>query len=446
LPVVGIALMALSHTGKWPLARFAFRFSIAYWLLYFLPQPISSLIPIWGSRLEERWVKTLVEPAVRWTALRGLGIRRELVWPIESASGDTTFAFVRVLLIFAAALAAAVIWTALDQSADDDARLKDGLRSYLRYVLGLGLIALACATLHPVNGWLPPPSFDQLARSYADSSPQGLWLTFVGSSPAFVVYLGVWGILAGLLLLWRRTAVAGAMAAAAISVNGVAIALCYDVPVKLVAAHWLLAAWFILLPAAPRLLQTLFRNRSSEASMPETLAHAPRARRVQSLAKACVLMLGVVWPLFELGWAIQRDRFGQGERPALVGSWRVGEFLVNGTPLPPLEGNPIRWSTASFYPRRESGNGLNMFVRTMDRMLYSSPCHWVESEGVLHPSGSLPEAIPERLQFQIHDDRLIISCQIAGAATVVKLLRVRPEDNALSARGFRWINDHPFVR
>src|SRR5581483_12228625 len=97
LPVIALVLFGLSQTNLGFIQRVAFRFSFAYWLLYSLPQPFVSLIPVYGFRLS-RLYTSLSDQAVRWTAAHFLGISQMYAGP--SGSGDKTSDYVRLLVCF----------------------------------------------------------------------------------------------------------------------------------------------------------------------------------------------------------------------------------------------------------------------------------------------------------------------------------------------------------
>jgi hypothetical protein len=176
---VALVLFALAYTNCGVLQRFGLRFSLVYWLLYCLPSPFNSLIPwfgySWGlkySQVEDR--------IVRWTAQRLLGIQETLVAP--NGSGDTTFAYIQVLICFVVALLAAVVWSAADRRRTEHPWIKDLLRSYLRYVLAFTMLGYGLAKVGTEFNQFPPPDVDQLMKTYGESSPMNLVWTFMGAS------------------------------------------------------------------------------------------------------------------------------------------------------------------------------------------------------------------------------------------------------------------------
>jgi len=84
-----------------------------------------------------------------------------------------------------------------------------------------------------------------------------LW-TFMAASTPYTVFSGAMEILAGLLLLVRRSETAGALLSIGVLTNVLVLNLAYDVPVKLLSSHLRVFALFLpgLLPDS----RSLFSN------------------------------------------------------------------------------------------------------------------------------------------------------------------------------------------
>jgi hypothetical protein len=111
-----------------------------------------------------------------------------------------------------------------------------------------------------------PPGSDRLAETYGASSPMGLLWTFMGSSRAYTAFSGYMETLGALLLLWRRTALLGALTSICVLFNVMVLNFCYDVPVKLFSFHLVLIGACIALPDARRLVQLFLGFGGASAS------------------------------------------------------------------------------------------------------------------------------------------------------------------------------------
>src|SRR6185503_15339752 len=247
LPLGALALFALAYLGRGRAGKFAFEFTLVYWALYTLTTMVQSLVPFvgysWGARLEAG----PIDAFVRWAARALLGIEGELVSAIGNGSGDTTYSYVQAYLTFLLALAAALVWSLVERRASDHPRLKDLLRSGLRTYLAIYMIGYGIAKLGSLSNQLPEPGLWRLAQPYGESSPMGLLWTFMGSSRAYTHFAGAMELLGGILLVWRRTALLGALVSAGVMFNVMVMNFCYDVPVKLFSAHLVVAAAVIAL-------------------------------------------------------------------------------------------------------------------------------------------------------------------------------------------------------
>ncbi len=262
LAAFGVLLVAGATAKNSGPQRFALRFSVIYWLFYSLPAPFSSLLAFVDLSTMIGHYREAVQSVVMWSAHNVLGIEGDLVLP--NGSGDTTYAYVKLLVGFVLAFLGAGLWSAIDRKDRDRTWLRDLLRTYLRYVLGLTLLSYGLAKAGFIATQFGTAGEWHLARTYGSSSPMGLLWTFMAASPAYTFFSGVAEVVAGVLLIPRRTATLGGLAAFAVMLNVVLLNFCYDVPVKQYSSHLMLMGLIVALPDAKRLLGVLLFNRSTE--------------------------------------------------------------------------------------------------------------------------------------------------------------------------------------
>src|SRR5690349_17589157 len=115
-----------------PVQRVAFRFIFLYLILCFFPFPQGLVNPQGlGNVFESLW-----QPLVPWFAARFLGVQAA---PSSNGSGDTTYDYVRILLMAAIAVLGTVIWSILDRKRRDYRTLLAWSRLWLRYALALSM-------------------------------------------------------------------------------------------------------------------------------------------------------------------------------------------------------------------------------------------------------------------------------------------------------------------
>ena len=83
-------------------------------------------------------------------------------------------------------------------------------------------------------------------QSIEEMSPMRILWTYMGSSPAYSAFAGFCQVTAGVLLLFRRTYVFGALIAFGVMTNIVVLNFCYDVPVKIFSTNLALISLFII--------------------------------------------------------------------------------------------------------------------------------------------------------------------------------------------------------
>lgn len=310
LAVLGCLLFVLSQAPTLPAASgdrgtrvvvqvFALRFSLVYWLVYSLPQPFTALTPSFLQPLVSAYAAGR-DRVVRWFGEWALSIEETMVAP--NGSGDTTYAYVGLLVGFVVALLAASVWTLLDRGARHRAVTNDLLRSYLRYVLAATMIGYGLAKAGFATNQFPSPGDAQLGRTYGSSSPMGLLWTFMGASRGYTFFAGMGETIGGVLLLWRRTTLLGSLVVVAVMTNVVMLNFWYDVPVKQYSVHLVLMALFLLLPERRRLLNLLVRNRKAEPADLRFVLTGPRAVWFRRILKTALIIFILVIPLASHTW------------------------------------------------------------------------------------------------------------------------------------------------
>lgn len=157
------------------LPRFALRFTLLYWLFYSLPLPFTAITPGFLRPVINAYTSAS-DAVVRWAGAHVFGIEGEMVAP--NGSGDTTYAYVTLLVCFVLALVVATVWSLIDRRKTDGRVTNDLLRSYLRYVLAATMIGYGLAKIGFIRNQFPSPGEFQLDRTFGDASPMGLLWTF----------------------------------------------------------------------------------------------------------------------------------------------------------------------------------------------------------------------------------------------------------------------------
>jgi hypothetical protein len=429
-----MALLAAAHLPSSLFQRFAFRFAFVYWLLYFLPSPFQGF----GLGAAFNPYEKASDAAVHWTAVNVLGISKALIPP--GGSGDTTYDYVRIFLITMLAAAVAFLWWLVDRRSRPG--FADLLRSYLRYTVGLTLLGYGLAKMTENANQFPAPGVDQLAKSYGDSSPMNLLWTFLGASLPYTRFTGFCEMIPAFLLAWRRTSLAGALAAAAVMLNVFVLNMTYDVPVKQFSFHLFFAAVWLALPDLKRLCSLFFGHAAEPASHLTPPYIRGWWKWPHRAAAFALFIFGFLLPAWLTASSMLRPVEPD---PPYIGSYTVESFQRGGKET--AADSPGRWKRVSLFRPRftmpgESGPREVIVVSFGDKTpRYFSRLKNSAKDGEIVPDNPLPGG-SARLTWTIDGDVLVLK----GDGLEAGLKRVRREDYLLVRRGFRWINERPFNR
>jgi hypothetical protein len=267
----------------------------------------------------------------------------------------------------------------------------------------------------------------------------GLLWTFMGASTAYQVFSGLMELVSGLLLLFRRTATLGALAAMAVLTNVVMLNLCYDVPVKLLSIHLLLMALFLAAPDLRRLFDLLVRRRPV---LPAADRPFFQRRWLRWTALALEGVVAVAFTGFQLRANYQDWKLYDGlAQTPFYGIWRVDDLTVDGQPRDGRTAERLQWRNVIFdFPgifgvqspdasRRPFSLALDAAHRTMALTWPPDP-KW---KSVLAYGQPAP-------------DRLTLTGAFDGHQILASLHRIDGSRLELASRGFRWVSEAPHNR
>ncbi len=331
--------MSASKPTSWPVPlRLLFRFLCVYFVLQIAPWEWLTAIPGLGSITAP--FDRLVDWAVRAANAAVFHVRDPLVLP--NGSGDTSWAWAQLWLYLSFSALIAVVWSVLDRRRTAYPRAAYWLRTIVRYYVAVAALRYGIIKLFALQ--MVFPSFSNLATPLGDLLPMRLSWLFIGYSTPYQVFSGAMEMLAGMLLLWRRTTTLGLILATAAFSNVVMINLAYDVPVKLYASHLLLACVFLLVQDAPRLFAMLVLNRGAS---PATLYDPPYSGTRFTVAnwstKLAVVLLWLVMPTYQSWQRAKTNATPAVAVPLAAGVYDVRRFVVSGDTLPPVAGETTRW-------------------------------------------------------------------------------------------------------
>lgn len=422
------------------LTRFGFRFVFCYFVLYLTPSAIGSRglqetrIGSYHGVVAHFWYSV-----VPWIATSVLGIEHKVV-EVPNGSGDQLFDYIWIVCIFAVALLACLIWTALDRKTRNYDRFNEWLRLFLRLFLASVMMLYGANKLFPTQFADIPTS--RLTDSLGHLSPQGLLWTFMGYSRAYTFFGGLGEMVGGLLLIVPRFTTIGALVSAGVLSNVLMLNLCYDVPRKILTIHLLVICGLLILPDVRRMINLFFLNRPAQPRHPVPWLKDPLLNRG-------VLVLQYLFAISTLAIAIRVSY--EGAKPVtariggpLQGMWAVDRFTSDNIMVPPLTTEPQRWYRVTFeqpqyFTVQRMTGPLQLFAfksKTDGKTLEIWNVDDASQRGTVTVDTSDP-------------NRLTMNGQVNGRSVDVAMSRVNlsdPVDFVLINRGFHWVTPVPLWR
>ncbi|SOD96826.1 hypothetical protein [Spirosoma fluviale] len=338
---------------KWPLGhKLLFRFGCIYILLFTSPWAWLSEIPILNLigkyyGLAEEWLVNQANAHI-------FHIKDVLV-PLNG-SGDTSYGYAQLCFFLLAAVVGALIWSVFDKRKNYDVAYY-GLMVLVRYFVAIMAFSYGIIKLFGLQ--MVFPSMSALATPLGDFLPMRLSWYFIGYSTPYQFFSGAVEVLAGTLLLFRRTSTLGAFVAASVFLNVMVLNFCYDIPVKLFSAHLFIFSNVLLLSDAKRLLNFFIYNKATQPA-PQVALPEKWMRTTQIVLKIAFVILFIGMPLYG---SYQRA-FGPGDSGAAkkltTGFFSVDQFQGNVA-------DSLRWKDVVFEPNT---SGSILTADTLFRQRY----------------------------------------------------------------------------
>ncbi len=445
---------ALPKDRPWSLPRkILFRWVVLYFVLFSLTA-ILQLVPIVGGIVGFA-VSDGLRPVVVWCARAVAGVTIS-VFP--NGSGDTTYNWFELAFFFALATVGTGLWSLVDRRRTSHPWVCEGFLIAMRFVLASAMLGYGVNKIFALQ--FPAPGMGRLLQNYGDSSPMGILWTFMGTSTAYTMAAGWMETIGGLLLLFRRTTLVGALWVAGVMANVVLLNLCYDVPVKIYSSHLFLTALIIAAPDLPRVAKLFVLNAPVEPKNligPWTKPWLRRSAFGVKLAWVLVTVPLAFWQNYQGLWIYGPNA----PRGPLDGTWEVIELRRDGAEIPPIVTDATRWRYVTVTDRpswkmlslaKMKGPSerwvLNLADEPADGTAGSrGKLHLIEqaaAAGGADASAAKPVA---SLDYErLADGRLRISGSLAGARYEALCVRREPSEFLLLNRGFHWINETPFNR
>jgi hypothetical protein len=328
-----------------------------------------------------------------------------------------------------------VAWSSFSGLLPPHERLLRWFRLITSLLLGIALVEYGFIKVFPVQ--FPSPPLAVLNEPMGNSSPTLLFWSIYGLNPAFEMTLGWIEVVTGLLLLFRKTAFAGALLALGVTTNVALLDLAFDVPVKLFSLTLVLLSLALLAPELPRIGAFLLHLPNVGAK--RAWAPEPKTKGGRSIALIAEIVFAALacWQCGSGTWSVYRLKLEALHDPApFTGKWVIqGQANI-------LSGNNTPVTTIFFDPNTDmmlqDANG-DMW---RSRATYNRVSHLLR---VLYEAGGI-------LKFRVDQPQtdLLRLTPVGPAAqqdSPVTLTRSAiPKDYPLLHWKFHWVNEFEPLR
>ena len=323
-----------------PATRIAFRLAFCYFMLYALccgNATIWEVIPVVGGHISD-WLAWPFRHGSVWLAqhlfhLTGVGAKLH-----GGGSGDRAVDWIAMGIMLVVALLATLIWSLLDRQRTAYPTLFGWFRFTIRLTLGVAMFNYGLAKVFPLQ--MGPPSLAVLNEPLGNTSPMTMLWTLIAINPLYEMICGAAEVAGGLLILFRRTALLGALLSAFVLSNVVLYNFFFDVPVKIYATHLLLMCLVVIAPDALSLFRYFWQHKPTA---PTGVWVPPARRRSFRIATALIeafffFMVAVVAPIADFWPAYKHMRTSLQHPSPLSGQWHL---TAATTPYLTGDGLPI---------------------------------------------------------------------------------------------------------
>lgn len=353
----------------------------------------------------------------------------------STGSGDDTMAWLSLFLQFAVAIVGFIIWSVLDRRRPSYNDLFYWFRTILRVFVSFFMILYGFAKVFLVQ--FNEPSLLDLLQPFGDMSPMGLAWAYMGYSPAFEIFTGLLEVIAGFLLISKRTQTLGALFVVGIMTHVAVMNLCFDIPVKIFSIHLALMGLVLLLSDIKRFQYVFFRKHNIELTT-DYRSINPRFNKAIRVFKICSLSFIILGAIALRGLIYLEQRKDQ-IRGEFYGIWEVETFIKNGDTIPPLTTIDDRWrymimETKGRTVIKKMNGSINFYHFKVDSIKNSISIYKEDNT----------EAANNFYIEQKDSLHLKIKGLLDQDSLKIHLKAIDLKDFTLINRGFHWVNETPY--
>ncbi|WOI21984.1 DoxX family protein [Nonlabens ulvanivorans] len=352
----------------------------------------------------------------------------------STGSGDDTLSWMSLFFQTILAIAGTLTWSILDCERISYNKLHYWLRSTLRIYVGFFMIVYGFAKVFLIQ--FQEPTLTSLLQPLGEFSPMGLAWTYMGFSPAFGIFTGLLEVIAGVLLIPRRTQTLGAFMVVGIMTHVAMMNLCFDIPVKIFSIHLAFMGFVLLWSDRKRLVAAFFKGKQiieNDYYRPIKVDFNKAIRIIKIVGLSSLFLLGIAFATI-----INLERHKDDKKDNFYGIWEVETYIKNSDTIPPLTTASSRWrylimeakGRANVKTMNDDVNAFHFNIDSLNQLsLYERRTNEIINNFHLYTQDSTHFKIKGLLD----QDSLEVHFK---AIDKDKMLLVN--------RGFHWVNETPF--
>lgn len=377
----------------------------------------------------------LFSPVLKWIGgLIGAQGRLEF---FSTGSGDTTMAYLTLILLASFTIVGSSLWSILDRKRPSYNQLFYWFTVILRMFLIFFMFTYGFVKIFKTQ--FPEPSLHRLLQPLGEMSPMGLAWTYMGHSEGFNLFVGAMEVLGGLFLIPRRTQTLGAFITVGVMTQVVMMNFFYDIPVKLFSVHLVLMALVIFIADWKRFSQVFLKNHTAVRLNYYQVSTDTHYKKLIFWFKVMVTT-GIVGLMSWQGYSREHTYGDKREKPPLYGIWEAHTFIKNGKEAPPLITDNQRWR----YLIIDRKGSATIKYMTDKSIWYDVKINTTEKALFIYRS--VDSSKMHRFTFTHHDSLLQLQGVFYKDTLDVHLKARDLSTFELINRGFHWINETPYNR
>ena len=249
-------------------------------------------------------------------------------------------------------------------------------------------------------------------------------------------------VLAGLLLLFRRTATFGTVVATGVFTNVMMMNLSYDIPVKIFSIRLVVMCLFLLAHEHKRILSFFLLNKPAEASSIYHVRFTRKwARITRVVLKTLFIGVAVGWMFYSTWEQYKQFNGPRPETPIARGIYDVETYILNKDTIPALTTDTIRWqdfilengfgSVKSSDPifRKRYQRGYFQYKFDSATNSFTIMKSFADSSSMIAFKYLIPDSNTVRLWGKLRNDSLFV------------VLRKSKRHFQLAERQFHWLSE-----